>query len=636
MKPKPSLAETHPELAVQADGWDPNLVVYASSKKVSWKCSFGHSWNSIMSNRAKGSGCPVCANKAVLSGYNDLATTHPEIAAEADGWDATKVSFGIGKKLQWKCRLGHLWQTSPAHRTSGQGCPICSGQKVLVGFNDLLTTHPEIASQAKGWDPRTKTAGASKTKVSWECSKGHVWLAVVAHRTTGGRGCAVCSGKQINIGVNDLATTHPEIAAEADGWDPKTATAGSDRRFVWKCRDGHNWTAAVSTRVGGSGCPTCANKVISAGFNDLATTHPELAAEADGWDPTKVSFGIGRKLQWKCSLGHTWKIAPNGRSNRGSGCPVCSGNLVLKGFNDLESRYPQIATEAFCWDPSTVTRMSNIPREWICSFGHRWKTSPAHRTSGQGCPVCSNKKVLTGFNDLLTTHPDLAAQAQGWDPNLVVAGSSKRVVWKCDLGHAWKASINKRSTENQPTGCPVCSNQKVLAGFNDLATTHPELATEAYGWDPKTFIAGSNKRFNWKCHLGHKWKSTGQNRVQGKGCPVCAKYGFNPGKDGWLYLIDHDALDMFQVGISNVPDDRLGRHAQTGWEVLEVRGPMDGFLVRQLETAILHAVERRGAVLGHKARIEKFDGYSEAWTKASLVVTSIKQLLDWVYEDESQ
>jgi hypothetical protein len=93
---------------------------------------------------------------------------------------------------------------------------------------------------------------------------------------------------------------------------------------------------------------------------------------------------------------------------------------------------------------------------------------------------------------------------------------------------------------------------------------------------------------------------------------------------------------MFQIGISNVPVTRLGQHSKRGWEVLEVRGPMEGHLAKQLETAILHAVERRGAVLGHKAEIEKFDGYTEAWTKASLKVTSIKQLLDWVYQDESK
>ena len=59
-----------------------------------------------------------------------------------------------------------------------------------------------------------------------------------------------------------------------------------------------------------------------------------------------------------------------------------------------------------------------------------------------------------------------------------------------------------------------------------------------------------------------------------------------------------------------------------------------GYLAQQLELAILHAVAHRGAVLGHKAQIEKFDGYSEAWTKDSLTVTSFKQLLDWVYDDD--
>jgi hypothetical protein len=91
---------------------------------------------------------------------------------------------------------------------------------------------------------------------------------------------------------------------------------------------------------------------------------------------------------------------------------------------------------------------------------------------------------------------------------------------------------------------------------------------------------------------------------------------------------------MVQIGISNYPETRLGQHGKRGWEVIEVRGPMEGHLAQQLETAILHAVERRGAVLGHKAEIEKFDGYSEAWTKDSLTVTSFKQLLGWVYEDD--
>ena len=699
---KASLAETHPELAAQADGWDPKEVPYSSNKKVGWRCKSGHTWDAIMGNRGKGSGCPICANKSVLAGFNDLATTHPELAAQADGWDPTKVSFGNGKKHRWRCDAGHLWEISPNARSNRKsGCPICAGQQVLVGFNDLSTTYPEIAKEAFGWDPKTRTAGSSRSKVKWQCSLGHVWEAVVSDRTLGGNGCAVCSGRQINVGFNDLATIDPKIGSEAYGWDPRTVTVGSEKKKQWQCKHGHIWSATVVSRVSGRGCPVCAGKVVVAGFNDLATTHPEIIFEVDGWDPTKVSFGNGRKHRWKCKSGHSWEVSPNQRTNQGHGCPICSGNKVLKGFNDLASRFPEIAKEAFNWDPSSVTGKSNIDREWICSFGHKWKAAPANRAAGTGCPICDNDRVLVGFNDLATTHPELARQADGWDPTTVVAGSNKRFVWKCQLGHLWKTSVAKRSDLNNPTGCPTCSNQQLLVGFNDLATTHPELATEADGWNPTVVVAGSNKSFQWKCKLGHVWKSTINNRKQGKscpyctgrrvlvgfndlatthpdlaaqatgwdpttvsagsrrrlrwqcavghiwgaeianrtkkdqtGCPSCAKYGFDPNKKSWMYFLEHYEMDMLQIGITNNLKRRLDEHAKGSWEVIEIRGPMDGHLTQKLETDCLHVLEKRGAILGHKAGIKKFDGYSEAWTKQSLNVTSIKQILDWVYEDD--
>ena len=167
-----------------------------------------------------------------------------------------------------------------------------------------------------------------------------------------------------------------------------------------------------------------------------------------------------------------------------------------------------------------------------------------------------------------------------------------------------------------------------------LSITHPELASQADGWDPTTLTANSGIKVGWKCEHGHSWKAIVAGRSSGKNCPSCSSGGFDPNQPGWLYLIDHDALDMFQVGISNVPKRRIGEHSKRGWEILEVRGPMDGHLAQQLETSILHAVERRGAVLGHKAQIEKFDGYSEAWAKDSLSVSSFKELLNWVYEDD--
>jgi hypothetical protein len=677
MNSKPSLTETHPALAAQADGWNPATLTAGSNQKVSWQCERGHTWTSTVANRAKGSGCPYCYGLRPVSGENDLATTHPEIAAFADGWDPTTLSAGSGKKVAWKCPLGHQWSTQVINLTKGGGCPVCSslatthpeiavladgwdpttitaGSERIVDWkcplghqwrkrvvnvtrtghcpicSSLATTHPELAAQADGWDPTTLSA-MSNRNVGWKCELGHKWQSLV-HNRARGNSCPTCSGRAVEAGINDLATTHPELAAQADGWDPTTLTAGSGKKVGWKCDLGHRWATPVRGRSRGKGCPICSGRGVDAGINDLATTHPQLAAQADGWDPTTLKAGSNKKVGWQCELGHKWFCSPNGRKG-GSGCPTCSNRQVFAGFNDLATTHPQLAAQADGWDPTTLTAGSGKKVGWKCDLGHKWKAAVPSRTreNASNCPVCSGRVVEAGINDLATTQPQLAAQADGWDPTTLSAGSGKKVGWKCELGHRWATPVRGRS---RGEGCPYCSGQKVLIGHSDLATTHPELAAQADGWDPTTLSAGSGKKVGWKCDLGHKWKAQVANRTNGNNCPTCMTFGFDPNQPSYLYFIEHFNLDMFQIGITNNPEDRLSRHARRGWEVIELRGPMDGHLTQQLETSCLHALVKRGAILGHKADVAKFDGYSEAWTKASLHLRSIMQLLEWVYDDE--
>lgn len=496
-----------------------------------------------------------------------ISVTHPELAAEAVGWDTSTLTAGSTKKVEWQCKNNHIWSDSVNHRTSGRGCPYCSRNRVMPGETDLITKFPEIAMELVNPDNRFLAAHSNK-KINWRCQKGHIWRTSINSRTGKYRtGCPVCSNKIVFPGFNDLATTNPELAAEADGWDPSTLTAYSNKKVAWKCNNGHEWKTIVGNRSKGKGCPFCSNRIVLAGFNDLATTNPELAAQADAWDPTTLTAHSGIKVGWKCEQGHTWSATVDSRS------------------------------------------------------------------AGTGCLVCVNQAILIGYNDLATTHPELAAQADGWDPITLTAGSSKKVGWKCKKGHIWKAVVYNRS---KGLGCPVCSNQLVLAGYNDLATTNPKLASEADGWDPATLTAHSNKKVGWRCERGHTWKTRVTHRSNGIGCPSCAKYGFDPNKNAWLYLIEHDELDMFQVGITNSPKQRLAKHTNRDWEVIEIRGPMDGALAKNFETSILKSLKIRGAAMAHKTDIRQFDGWTEAWTKDSLPVISFKQILNWVYEDDEK
>lgn len=105
--------------------------------------------------------------------------------------------------------------------------------------------------------------------------------------------------RKLERGVNDLATTMPEIAAQWDyekngGLTPEDVRAGSGDRVWWKCERGHSWQTAVYHRKAGHGCPFCTAAKVRSGVNDLGTVNPALAREwdydrNDGLSPSDVT-----------------------------------------------------------------------------------------------------------------------------------------------------------------------------------------------------------------------------------------------------------------------------------------------------------------------------------------------------------
>lgn len=144
---------------------------------------------------------------------------------------------------------------------------------------------------------------------------------------------------------NILAAVNPELTAQ---WhptlnvelSPDDVTAGSSKKVWWSCTaHSHTWKAEINSRSKGSGCPVCAGWKVLAGFNDLATRNPELAAQ---WHPTlngeltpaDVAAGARDKVWWSCTIHpHVWNATINSRS-QGKGCPECSTGKTEKAFRE--------------------------------------------------------------------------------------------------------------------------------------------------------------------------------------------------------------------------------------------------------------------------------------------------------------
>lgn len=581
-----------------------------SNKKFLWQCKRheNHKYEASVYSRRSGTGCPYCAGKKILIGQNDLAATHPQLAKEwhpRNSFSPESVMAGSAKKAFWLCKkdVRHEWEASISSRAKGHGCPICSHQKLLVGYNDLASLHPEVA---------------------------RLW--------------------------------HPTKNGELN---PRSILGAPRRDFWWQCpiNSNHFWKAPANRLVSqGYGCAVCANKQIVADQNDLASQDPSLAAEwahdLNRIKPTEVTVGSNEPVWWRCKnfADHTWKTSPQHR-RRGNGCPVCAAKIVVPGFNDLASKLPDLVSE---WDvirngnllPSQLTPGSHKKVFWLCKrdSSHTWASTVSSRARGNGCPVCSNRVVVPRVNDLATLFPELvtewhASKNKDLSPTNLSAGSTKKVWWTCRRtgDHHWEASVTSRTRLG--SGCPVCANLQVKVGFNDLATLRPDVADTWHASKngdhlPTQVVPGTNAVFWWQCPsvAEHLWRTSVKNRCKGKGCPQCTPAGYRSSKEGFLYLIKQSALSSKKVGITNSPPGtgRLRDFEVQGWQILRVWSDQNGIVAQAAETRILQWIRRDKKLPPYLSDgdMPRVGGWSETFADDGVTDSEIIEICNTVFFEE--
>lgn len=718
----------------------PREVLSTSKSMFSWECIEGHDWmDSPRSRTVLEKSCPFCKGDRVWKGCNDLKSLHPDVArlwATVNAKPADEVLVVASLVSYFRCEIGHEWSCFLYIQIREKTCPFCSDRLVHADFNSLRVLHPIIASElnlkehphqnaseilgrgnklifhwickdghaesrpvefrvqigcwecyknkAKGepisisqipfldssWDKFKNSQDAAQVPVSvreklwWICKLGHNWEANPWVRLSRWQECPVCSNKVVLSGFNDLATLRPDLSEE---WDysvnaflPSEVGVGSNAYAGFKCLHGHTWQAMINNRTrgrnGGTDCPYCANREIWVGFNDLCSTHPDLALELHptaNRDRTCKDFLFGQveKVHWTCLLGHDWDVAPRFRmqGSQKNGCPYCGSQKLLFGFNDLASVRPDLRRE---WDfernfpatPEQVIRGSRNSYFWSCSRDHSYSATVAGRSSAViGCSQClqleSHAKYLERLQSrrgLLETEWDEVANGRGLEGALSQEGKAGLFVWNCAAcGVAFTQGMNKRVNGQ---GCPYCANLKIKPGLNDLATKNPELASQ---WDfqknqpllPSQVPVSTAKRVWWNCIKGHSFRASVAHRSAGRGCAACSSGGYNPTKDGWMYLMIHEEWNLLQIGISNVIENRLASHKKNGWQVRDVKGPLDGYWVMDMETDILHTLKSQGVDVGTHP-VGKFDGFTESWTATNWPSSSLQELFSHVYQTQ--
>lgn len=259
---------------------------------------------------------------------------------------------------------------------------------------------PTLADQLVDQSLRSIARGSDK-KVQWRCpvDPRHVWWASPMNRTNAKNptGCSVCNGKTVIPGVNDVATTHPDVAALMVDENLRTRlTASSNKKVeLWCGNPTHDhWTAPLSNVARlGTRCPQCSGRRAITGVDDLATTHPALAAELVNQSlATTLKAGSNASVLWRCSVNpdHTWNATIYSRTAKKTGCPYCSGRIIVPGVNDLATTHPDLAVQLVDQSLATTTsKGGTTPVLWQCTVNpeHTWFAAPSNRVKPSGRPI---------------------------------------------------------------------------------------------------------------------------------------------------------------------------------------------------------------------------------------------------------
>ncbi len=121
-----------------------------------------------------------------------------------------------------------------------------------------------------------------------------------------------------------------------------------------------------------------------------------------GLSPNIVTCGSKIKAFWTCEKGHSYSMSVVRKMRNPNSCPICSGHRTVKGVNDFQTLFPDIAKE---WHPTRngglkpcdFSKQNAIKVWWKCKFGHEWIASIHDRVGSKtGCPEC-NKRYQTSF-----------------------------------------------------------------------------------------------------------------------------------------------------------------------------------------------------------------------------------------------
>lgn len=532
--------------------YDPNKLTIFSREKPNFICKdCGYEWSVEIAGRKDKSECPKCNGHYRQMTYDQeypriaerYSPNNPKPLNELTGTDRKEYILMVCPKHgEYESQLGNLISN---YNSPALGCPKCYNQDTDLE-DSLYVKCPDIARDLQNFDPKKTRYGSRKHGV-FVCSiHGDTYEGKIANIAAGGTRCPTCRRlKSLANFRPDLEKwLDPEYNQKLEDYLPQ-----SNKTLHFVCKENHKFDYVISDMPDAENfdCPICNGVRIEPGFNDVATLRPELVNEwssNNSFSLSTVGKGSHFRGLWVCpDCGYEYPLEVRDRfEHLDNSCPVCNGRIVITGINDLATKQPELVDKLS--DELKVVANKILFKQtkwlkWKCqTCGGIYPDSIGNVVAGiNNCPYCAGKKLLSGYNDLASVHPEIVEKLS---PKFRKAASeilckeNKYLKWICPICHGqYYDSIINVLTSND--SCPYCKGKKLLPGFNDFKTLYPELAEEWHptnryiGLEPDKILPKSNEKAFFQCpKCGEIYPMKIQNRVikykrHKEPCPRCGR-----------------------------------------------------------------------------------------------------------------
>ena len=499
------------------------------------------------------------------------------------------IARTTSKSVQWKCtECNYIWESTVANRTLGKsGCPKCRGKRLSI-----RNSTPKHNESLQYWCNKNGSWGqrlikefigrtekgieifmdslkyASNTKVMWKCMDcGHIYASTVCHRTCNRRGCPACRNlvttetNNLDVWCDNngeygklLKSEWTGLCSDGKIYSINEVVYGSKKRFLWECKEGHQWETTVSSRTRGkSRCSKC----ISFGtsypeqfiywslkqlYQDAENRSKQFGFELDIYIPS-INFAV----EYGSEYWHKYKEEYDNYKKKKCkelGIKILS---IVEKVNLAENKYGMD-----CIEYKYGTDIKDVTEHIINKLGHRivdidtkYSEKQAYKYSG---------KTIIDEHRLDAVYPELYKEFNvklnrdiGLSVENISTHSHKKAYWtctKCRYGKdgEWNTKVIYRTSNK--TGCPNCGwnwyeqvyKKSGTKESRKLKSMYPELYNEYNhelnndaGIDIEKLSYASCEVVYWtctKCGYGSdgEWKSRISRRTAKgyeTGCPNC-------------------------------------------------------------------------------------------------------------------